>query len=338
MLGDTRCARLRVDDVPLDGMDAPAVLAAQLAADDVLAVFAFGSTTPPCDDPRFLRVGLDSYGAPALEVWRGHSGIRCGRAGDIAWCDDGRVQFAALEIDEPRSDNGIGILAASEIAYTRLTRFVADSSYPHVLRIWNYLDAITDGTGDGQRYREFCIGRARGMGTIDTAALPAATAIGRRDGMRRLQVYWLASKVPGEPVENPRQVSAWHYPRRYGPQPPSFARAMLPPAGSRMPLLLSGTAAVVGHASRHPGELAAQLDETLANLDALLRAARRRHPHLPAQFDATTRLKVYIRNADDVPRTARLLDARLPPEVSRRLLHATICRDDLLVEIEGVHG
>src|SRR3546814_7354125 len=73
-----------------------------------------------------------------------------------------------------------------------------------------------------------------------------------------VQVYWLAARTPGTPVENPRQVSAYRYPRQYGPQQPSFARAMLPPPGSAMPLLLSGTASVVGHATAHVGELLAQ--------------------------------------------------------------------------------
>ena len=41
---------------------------------------------------------------------------------------------------------------------------------------------------------------------------------------------------------------------------------MLPPAGSSMPLLLSGTAAIVGHQSLHADSVETQLDETLANL------------------------------------------------------------------------
>src|SRR3546814_5261662 len=82
------------------------------------------------------------------------------------------------------------------------------------------------------------------------------------------------------------------------PQPPSFARAMLPPTDSRMPLLLSGTASVVGHATLHAGALLAQLHETLANFDALLGAARERQPALPAEFGPGTRLKVYVRSEE----------------------------------------
>ena len=209
--------------------------------------------------------------------------------------------------------------------------------YPHLLRTWNYLDGITYGDGDAERYRRFCIGRARGIGDVNPDTLPAATAIGRVDGARRLQVYWLAARTPGTPLENPRQVSAYRYPRQHGPQPPSFARAMLP-ASAAMPLLLSGTAAVVGHESRHAESVAAQLDETLINLDSLLGAAHARRPALPAHFGPHTRLKVYVRDREQLAEVAALLRARLDPAVPRLVLHAAICRRELRLEIDGTHA
>ncbi|MDQ2703421.1 MAG: pteridine-dependent deoxygenase, partial [Pseudomonadota bacterium] len=175
------------------------------------------------------------------------------------------------------------------------------------------------------------------LDAFDTRRLPAATAIGRCDEARILQVYWLAAAAPGSPLENPRQVSAWRYPREYGPQPPSFARAMLPPTDSRMPLLLSGTASVVGHATLHAGALLAQLRETFANFDALLAAARDSQPALPPEFGPGTRLKVYVRDRDDMDAVAGALQERFGDRVPRIVLHAAICRRDLAVEIDGVH-
>src|SRR3546814_8116900 len=49
---------------------------------------------------------------------------------------------------------------------------------------------------------------------------------------------------------------------------PSFSRATLIGDGANARLLVSGTASVVGHESLHAGDLTAQLDETMANLDA----------------------------------------------------------------------
>ena len=305
-----------------------------LAGENTLAVFGFGNDAPHSDDPRYLRVPLQPHGASPFEVWRSNGPIRSGRDGDIAWSTDGQLLFGAIELDE----HEIGIEAAAERIYAQLIAFQARSATPKLLRIWNYLDAITLGEGDTERYRQFCVGRARGMGDFDTSNLPAATAIGRCDDQRTLQVYWLAACEAGTPVENPRQVSAYRYPREYGRQSPSFARAMLPPADGHMPLLLSGTASVVGHATQHVGELLAQIEETFTNFDALLGAARQRAPWLPAQFGPGTRLKVYVRDRDDLPLVKAALDQRFGDRVPRVLLHAAICRRELSMDIDGVHG
>ncbi|WP_132986012.1 pteridine-dependent deoxygenase [Luteimonas terricola] len=321
--------RLQVDYVD---STAPAVL---LAGDDVLAAFGFGADAPAAlPDPRYLRIPLEPHGPAWFEVWHGNAPVVRGRDDGVRWASDGQLLFGVIEIHE-----GVGgIQEAARRAYARLAAFTASSRTPHLLRIWNYVDDITLGAGDDERYRAFCVGRARGLGSFDVQALPAATAIGRCDGERVVQVYWLASAAPGTPVENPRQVSAYRYPRQYGPQSPSFARAMLPPPGSSMPLLLSGTAAVVGHASMHDGELLAQLDETFTNFDALVGAARVHDPSLPPHFGPGTRLKVYVRDRHDLPLVADALDRRFGDAVPRIILHAAICRRELAVEIDGVHG
>lgn len=309
-------------------------LQSELLDDTVLATFGFGSDAPFHDDPRYLRVPLQPHRGAPLEVWRATGPVTCGRDGPIAWSTDGQLSFGAIEVEESE----IGIEAAAASAYAQAIAFVRASGTPQLLRIWNYLDAITLGEGDAERYRQFCVGRARGMGDFDASRLPAATAIGRCDDRRVIQVYWLAAVASGTPVENPRQVSAYRYPRQYGKQAPSFARAMLPPPGGNMPLLLSGTASVVGHASQHEGELLAQLEETFANFDALLQAARQQAPALPEAFGPGTRLKVYVRDHSDLPLVAEALDHRFGDRVPRILLHAAICRRELSLEIDGVHG
>jgi chorismate lyase/3-hydroxybenzoate synthase len=321
---------LRVDYVHVDTPDA------LLAQPDTLAVFGFGDAAPGhLSDPRYLHVPLQPHGNTApYEVWRTGEPVAHGRDGEIAWSSNGKLAFGVIEVEE----GDAGIAAAAAHAYSRLTTFVRNSKTPYLLRIWNYLDAITQGAGDAERYRQFCIGRARGLGDFDPTLLPAATAIGRCDDARVLQIYWLAAAAQGKPVENPRQVSAYRYPRAYGPQPPSFARAMLPPTEGQLPLLLSGTASVVGHASMHVDATLAQIDETFANFASLLDAARRSQPALPASFGAGTRLKVYVRDRDDLDLVANALQARFGSQVPHIVLHAAICRRELCVEIDGVHS
>ncbi len=298
-----------------------------LAQADVLVAISFGATTADHDDPRWLCVALEPDGAAPLEIWRANGRVECGRDGELRWASDGNHSFVALELDE--AVHG-GIAAAARHAYAQLSSWRSCSTTPHFLRLWNYLDAINAGDGDAERYRQFCTGRAAGMDASFTLAYPAATAIGVRNGRRVLQVYALAARAPGTPVENPRQLNAWLYPRQYGPAAPGFARGMSAP-GLPLQLHISGTAAIVGHTSHHVGNLSAQFDETLANLHSLLDAAGSRTPLGPGSL-----LKVYVRHAEDAAAVRELLRSRLHA-AAIVLLHADICRRELLLEIDGVH-
>jgi chorismate lyase/3-hydroxybenzoate synthase len=291
----------------------------------MLAVLGFGHDRTTVDDPRHFQVALDCLDGPApLELWQVDAETTHGAEGALRWSAGGGWLFAAIELDE--QEHG-GPCATAQLAYEQLHRFVADRGTQHVMRVWNYLGAINRGDDDAERYKQFCEGRSRGMGAFFADGFPAATAIGHLASSRRLQVYLLACDQPGARVENPRQVSAWRYPRQYGPTPPSFARAMTLPA--RDALAISGTAAVVGHTSAHRDDLDAQLEETWINLETLLASA-----HMAAGFDARSPLKIYVRHADDAPRVRDFLQRRLPG-VPVLLLHGDICRRELLVEIDG---
>ncbi len=303
-----------------------------LRSDRTLAVFGFGLEAREEQDPRWLHVPLADAGPGRIELWRSAQPVRHGRTGAVRWSENGNVLFGSLEPDE----DGRDLADTTADAYATLSAFLASSGFPYLLRTWNYLDAVTAGDGDDERYRRFCIGRARGW-TLRDGEFPAATCIGRHDGRRRLQLAWLAARTPGRPLENPRQTSAYRYPRQYGPQAPSFARALLPAASSEVPLLLSGTAAIVGHASQHPGALEQQLDETLVNLQHLIDAARPHATHVEPGFAADTALRIYVRNEADMATVAERFRQRFG-HIPHLVLNAEICRPELLVEIEGVHA
>jgi chorismate lyase / 3-hydroxybenzoate synthase len=297
-----------------------------LAEAGTLAVFGFGAGAPAYEgDPRWLRVALESFDAPApVELWQVDADVAYGREGDVRWSAGGGWLFAAIEVDE--RDTG-GVEGAARHAYSALREFMSTRGERSVLRIWNYIADINAGDGDAERYKQFCDGRAAGLGDFFAEGFPAATAIGHHHGQHVLQIYLLASVDTGTAVENPRQVSAWQYPRQYGRTSPGFARAMLMPAQDA--LAISGTAAVVGHASTHEGDVEAQLNETLTNLEALLSSA-----DMPAGFDTHSPLKAYVRHATDAMRVSEVLQRRLPG-VPVLLIHGDVCRSELLVEIDG---
>jgi chorismate lyase / 3-hydroxybenzoate synthase len=296
-----------------------------LAEPGTLAAFGFGAGSPDSDDPRWLHVALECFDAPApIELWQIDGEVTCGRQDAVRWSAGSGWLFAAIELNE--QDFG-GMEGAARQAYAELCRFMTTRNERCVLRIWNYIGAINHGDDDAERYKQFCDGRAAGLGDFFANGFPAATAIGHHDRSHMLQIYLLSSVETGLAVENPRQVSAWRYPRQYGRTSPGFARAMLMPA--RDALAISGTAAVVGHASTHEGDLEAQLHETLTNLEALLATA-----DMPAGFDTHSPLKAYVRHPVDAPRVRDILHQRLPG-VPVLLMHGDVCRRELLVEIDG---
>jgi chorismate lyase / 3-hydroxybenzoate synthase len=303
---------------------------APLPSQALLAV-GFGPRSAVAD-PRHVHVGLRALrGGGWSELWCGCGPIVCGREGALRYAADDEHLAGAIEVDERAY---AGLAAATEAAYAHISRFQRQSGYRHLLRIWNYFDAINRGAGDEERYRQFCLGRAAGLAPGDAEQLPAATAIGRRDGSALLTIYWLAGRRAGLALENPRQFSAYHYPRRYGPAAPRFSRAMLI-AGPK--LMISGTASIVGHASRHNGDLRAQLTETVENLRSLQQRALVAAPALAAQLGAASLVKIYLRDAAALEELTALCTALLP-EAPTIVLEADICRSELLLEIDCVHS
>lgn len=299
--------------------------------ENVLAALVYGAAPPPTNDARVIHVGLATAdGGPAVELWRTAGAVKTGVSGPIRFAIQGDFLFGCLEILE--QDHG-GMPAAAESAYRMLLEFQQRQPQRHLLRVWNHLYAINEGEGDLERYRQFCIGRARGLGGLKPERLPAGTAVGRRDRAGLLQICWLAARRPGRPVGNPRQMHAYQYPRQYGPMPPSFSRAMLLPGDE---LMGSGTASIVGHESLHGGNLEAQIDETLTNLQELCRAGDRMtaHPQRTNRSDAAVAVKVYLRRGETAPAAAARILSGLQGAKSLLLLEADICRRELLVEIE----
>ena len=292
---------------------------------DALARVAFGA---PRDGADCVVPAPRLGGSEPIETWTAGRAARPARLGAFAARDDGASVFAWAEAEAGRADALEE--AARELYREALRALAADGRAP--LRFWNYVPRINEDEDGVERYKRFCRGRSLAFedayGADFPARLPAASAVGAEG--TRLVVCFLASRLAAEQFENPRQVSAYDYPARYGPRSPSFARATA--AGGAV--FVSGTASVVGHETRHAGNADAQLEETLRNLEALL---ARIDPAAPGE-DPLRRfetLRVYVRRAADAPRLEAALAARLGAGAPTLLLRADICRAELLLEIEG---
>ena len=274
-------------------------------------------------------------GAAHIELWTSEQPVAAGRIGPLTFASNRDVLFGCFTADSPA--DFVTFEARIQEAYARLLTLIDSEGYSHLLRVWNYFPGIGEREGGVDRYMAFCRGRYQALeahyGKLNRW-LPAASAVGTRHG--GIVIYFLAGRAPGQHRENPRQMSAYCYPPQYGPKSPSFARATLVRGAERDCLYISGTASITGHESRHPDDPAAQLEETLVNIKALIDSAATEEGIGFEGFASLTHLKVYIRHPRDFPLIRARLEALLPKNTQCLYLEAEVCRPELLLEIEAV--
>jgi len=304
--------------------------------DDVLAVFEFGRSPLASTDPRHVPVALPQLDAPhRVEVWRCDGPINSGTWDRLRFAQGAQLTMGHIALDLRMTES---MRVASRQAYDLLRSYLQQSPHPWPLKIWNYIPAINQGAGDEELYRQFCLGRADAVliDPGDLPPLPAATAIGAPPGEHALQVYFLAGALPGLDVENPRQVSAWRYPRQYGPRSPLFSRGTILTLDGPRQFLISGTASVVGHETHHENQVADQLRESVRNVRRLLDEGHRLMGDSRARLARDGLLKVYIRDPADFGLIRQTFETEIPAEIPRIYLQGDICRENLLTEIDGV--
>jgi len=317
--------------------------------DDVLGVASFNGTPEQragAEEIPVARVRTHVYSADSgYEVWRAGKPAASGRHERVSFRHTGDMLFGCIAIAESevaaegargRASAPSPLQEATMQAYREICATLDAQAYPHLLRVWNYLPDINGDSAGTERYRLFNSARQQALRTCGravTGRVPAASALGAASDSP-LVVYFLAGRTAPVFVENPRQVSAYHYPRQYGPHSPSFSRAALLREASSLTLFISGTSSIVGHRSLHAGDSAAQTRETLANIDALLGEANRVGPGARFSLGALA-CKVYVRRPQDLPLVQAELAAALGSGARILYVQADICRQDLLVEIEA---
>jgi chorismate lyase / 3-hydroxybenzoate synthase len=312
----------------------------------IFFVVGFGANAPAVNlEHGFAFVALPSLGQSApYEVWLADEPVTRSVEGGVAYARAGDILFGCITAEQGEERH---LEDVTKDAYCAIFDGIDARAMPHLLRVWHYLPAINSPEDAMERYRRFSLGRheafvSRGRTIVLDA--PAASALGSYASASAnenaaakqggLVVYFVASAARGTPIENPRQVSAYHYPQQYGPRSPTFARALISP-GEDGVFYISGTASIVGHETCHVEDVVAQTRETIANIRALQEESKR---HGLAFTDAVSHMKVYVRHAEDYGVVKREVDAAFASESGIEIvyLQADICRRELLVEIEVV--
>ena len=316
--------------------------------DDVLGIATFHDT--PAGTLGDTGIPIAQVNTPVLptdtplyEIWSTGEVAESGQQGHVQFRRTQEMLFGCIAVAEQdfavQDANPAATSAlhrATAHAYREICATLETQGYPHLLRIWNYLPDINCHSHGTERYRQFNTARLqalRASGRAVAGRVPAASALGA-DSESPLVIYFLAGQVAPMFVENPRQVSAYHYPEQYGVHRPAFSRAALLRQTGSLALFISGTASIVGHRSLHIGDAGAQTRETLTNIKALLGEANRLADGAHFDLDALA-YKVYVRRPEALPVIQSQLAAGLGPRSQIIYLQADICRQDLVVEIEA---
>lgn len=199
----------------------------------------------------------------------------------------------------------------------------AGMNFSHVARTWLYLDHLLDW------YDEFNEARTRFFlerGVFERM-VPASTGIGGGNPYKAALISGVLAVRPHDErvrvreVASPLQCPATEYRS-------SFSRAVEIESPEQRLLLISGTASIApGGESLHAGDTRKQIHLTLDVVEAILQARG-------MSWSDTTRAIGYFYDIAALPVYEQCCRERAMPALPMLPVHATVCRGDLLFEIE----
>ncbi len=202
-----------------------------------------------------------------------------------------------------------------------------------IIRQWNYIEQITRFDGEDQHYQSFNNARSEFYATVNwTNGYPAATGIGANLGGILIDldaVVFTSPDACATPIDNKLQVAAHAYSNqvlevaRKKKTTPKFERAKSMTFAGRRLVYISGTAAIRGEESLKGVGLERQLHITMENITQLTGDAR------------LVIARVYLKYKEDYAEAARLMDG-YGLNIPVSYMWADVCRDELLIEIEGI--
>jgi len=227
-------------------------------------------------------------------------------------------------------------------------------NFPDVVRQWNYIENIlgVNSGEDGlrQNYQLFNEVRSIYYGASNFInGYPAATGIGMNTGGVILEFIAVSAfkDISIVPISNPRQVDAHRYSQevlvgnslKATPQkaPPKFERAKLVSIHDSGQIYISGTAAVLGQDTAPEGDVESQTLTTIENISRLISKDNLKNCGIKSADnpEPLSYLRAYVRNEADIPKVRKICQKSFR-DVPALFLVSDICRNDLLMEIEGV--
>jgi len=227
-------------------------------------------------------------------------------------------------------------------------------SFADIVRQWNYIEGILEihecGDEHIQHYQVLNDIRSKYYAESEfLKGYPAATGIGMDAGGSLLEFYAVQTSSLDNilPIKNPKQVDAYHYSenvlvgdalvRHHKKTTPKFERAKYSLVNGIRSIYISGTASIQTEKTLGENDTRLQTEITLENISNLITPLNLHNAgvqNVPDKINYTF-IRVYLKNRNDLKLVKAICD-RYYVNIPIHYLVADICRDNLLLEIEGV--
>jgi hypothetical protein len=227
-------------------------------------------------------------------------------------------------------------------------------TFGDVVRQWNYIEGIIDRSSENHtipnNYLMFNEVRSLYYSKADfDHGYPAATGIGMMSGGVILEFIAVkdARGVDIVPIRNPKQVDAHRYSDKFlagrstdkisSDITPKFERAKFTNIHRMGHIYVSGTAAIRGEESISDQDTQGQTKTTIENIIKLISNTNllKHGIELNTHSIRLSYLRAYVKEEKDISRVMKVCEEYFPG-VPCAYLISDICRDDLVVELEGI--
>ncbi|HWS00358.1 MAG TPA: Rid family hydrolase [Prolixibacteraceae bacterium] len=234
----------------------------------------------------------------------------------------------------------------SDEVFARIGAILSHENFPvnSIVRQWNYIENISSFEDEYQNYQAFNDSRSHFYDQADwSMGYPAATGIGTQSGGVMVElIAFTGAGLVNRILDNPLQTAAHKYsqgvllgamdPCTNQRTTPKFERARVIGEPGLLTVYISGTAAIRGETSLVANDIMEQTQMTMQNIDHLL--SEQNYPVAGAIREFRL-LRIYVKYPHQMEDVRSYMKANYP-DIRKIYICADICREELLIEIEGI--
>lgn len=218
-------------------------------------------------------------------------------------------------------------------------------NFNNVFRQWNYIPNICSIINEDKfEYSKFNSVRKIYYDKDKLKSYPAATGIGISGNKAMIITFSINTDIKFHKIENSLQTSAYNYSdeiikkeNNNNQATPLFSRAIAINSALTNAIYLSGTASIRGEKTIGDS-IISQMITTTDNINHLINPLNiKQQINKEIKLIKAEYLKIYMKTFDSIKIIKEHLNNSFP-ECDYFIVQADICRDDLLIEIEGVFG